>query len=124
MRTRRCTLYCRVAVAPKNGNTIKKKRFAFWQISTYKIYYIIVQSKRSILLLPFVLHLISSLFYFVKSSAICTALVAAPFLTWSPQHQSVIPFSQIRSLRILPTKTRSWSLVTIGIGYILFAPSS
>ena len=39
----------------------------------------------------------------ISSSAICTALVAAPLRTWSPQHQRLIPFWFTRSRRILPT---------------------
>ena len=52
----------------------------------------------------------------ISSWAICTALVAAPLRTWSPQHQMFSPLSLVRSSRIRPTNTRSWSLVSSGIG--------
>ena len=44
-------------------------------------------------------------FYYslINASAIWIAFVAAPFLTWSPQHQSVIALSNTRSSLILPT---------------------
>ena len=38
-----------------------------------------------------------------SNSAICTALVAAPLRTWSPQHQRFNPLSEVRSSRIRPT---------------------
>ncbi len=50
-----------------------------------------------------VLFSIKTISYLISSSAICTALVAAPLRTWSPQHQRLIPFSLTRSLLILPT---------------------
>ena len=43
----------------------------------------------------------------ISSWAICTALVAAPLRTWSPQHQMFRPLSLVRSSRIRPTNTRS-----------------
>ena len=52
----------------------------------------------------------------ISSWAICTALVAAPLRTWSPQHQIFRPLSLVRSSRIRPTNTRSWSLVSSGMG--------
>ncbi len=52
----------------------------------------------------------------ISSWAICTALVAAPLRTWSPQHQMFSPLSLVRSSRIRPTNTRSWSLVSSGMG--------
>ena len=51
------------------------------------------------------------------SSAIWTALVAAPLRIWSPQHQRFSPSSLTRSSRMRPTNTRSWSLVSSGVGY-------
>ena len=45
----------------------------------------------------------SSIYSLMRSSAICTAFVAAPLRTWSPQHHRFIPFSLTRSRRILPT---------------------
>ena len=62
--------------------------------------------------------------YSVSSCAICTALVAAPLRTWSPQHQMFRPLSEVRSSRIRPTNTVSWSLVSRGMGYFLFFRSS
>ena len=63
-----------------------------------------------------VYYLLKSFYSLIRSSAICTALVAAPLRTWSPQHQRLIPFSLTRSRRILPTYTISWLDVRIGIG--------
>ena len=40
---------------------------------------------------------------FMRYSAICTALRAAPFLIWSPESQNVRPFSLARSSRTRPT---------------------
>ena len=47
---------------------------------------------------------------------IWTALLAAPLRIWSPQHQRVRPFSSVRSSRMRPTQTRSWSEVSSGVG--------
>ena len=56
---------------------------------------------------------------YTKSSAICTALVAAPLRIWSPQQKNVselTPSGAERSRRMRPTKMRSWSLVSSGMG--------
>ena len=42
-------------------------------------------------------------FLFNKFSRISTALLAAPFLILSATHQKLIPFSTLKSRRILPT---------------------
>ena len=47
---------------------------------------------------------------------IWTALLAAPLRIWSPQHQRVRPRSSVRSSRMRPTQTRSWSEVSSGVG--------
>ena len=54
--------------------------------------------------------------HFTSSSAICTALVAAPLRIWSPQHHRDRPLSSVRSSRMRPTNTMSWLLVSSGIG--------
>ena len=55
-------------------------------------------------------------YFDIKSSAICTALVAAPLRSWSPQHQRAIPFFSVISLRMRPTATVSKPPVKRGMG--------
>src|SRR5215469_11354003 len=53
-----------------------------------------------------------------KSSAIWTALSAAPFKSWSAATNIEIecPLGSLRSLRMRPTSTASWPVASIGIG--------
>ena len=51
-----------------------------------------------------------------SSSAICTALVAAPLRKLSLTHQNAKPVSLDKSSRILPTKTSSLLVALIGMG--------
>ena len=53
---------------------------------------------------------------FIRYSAICTALSAAPLRIWSPLSHSVRPQSSARSLRTRPTYTSSRPAVSSGIG--------
>ena len=55
----------------------------------------------------------SSLFTFLR---ICTAFAAAPFLSWSPQHQRQSPLSSHRSRRSRPTHTVSPPVLSRGVG--------
>ena len=52
----------------------------------------------------------------LRKQRIWTALAAAPLRIWSPQHQRVMPSSSMRSCRMRPTQTRSWSVVSSGVG--------
>ncbi len=54
--------------------------------------------------------------FFMRYSAICTALRAAPLRIWSPLSQNVSPLSSARSLRTRPTYTSSLPAVSNGIG--------
>ena len=59
-----------------------------------------------------------------QSSAISTALSAAPRSNWSPLTQKHRPLSSAQSLRMRPTSQLSFSEVKSGIGYFLFSGSS
>lgn len=52
----------------------------------------------------------------IRSSAICTALVAAPLRRLSLTHQNAMPLSLEISRRMRPTKTSSCSVQFNGIG--------
>ena len=54
--------------------------------------------------------------YRSTSSAICTALRAAPFRSWSPQTQNAKPFSNAQSIRRRPTAQAFFPEVVRGIG--------
>lgn len=53
---------------------------------------------------------------FANSSAICTALVAAPLRRLSLTHQKLRPFGCDKSLRMRPMKTKSLPVQSQGIG--------
>src|SRR6187200_726882 len=60
----------------------------------------------------------------IKYSAICTALVAAPFLRLSETTHMFKVFGCVSSLLNLPTNTSSLSCASIGIGYCCVEGSS
>ena len=53
-----------------------------------------------------------------KASAICTALSAAPFSSWSPatNRQMERPLGSLRSWRMRPTRIGSWPEASCGMG--------
>ena len=53
---------------------------------------------------------------FQRSSAIWTALRAAPLRSWSPQTQRARPFSKAQSSRRRPAKQSSLPAASMGIG--------
>ena len=54
--------------------------------------------------------------YLTSTSAICTALSAAPLRSWSPETQKQRPLSNAQSRRSRPTSQLYFSAVKSGIG--------